>query len=80
MFSRSNFGSSKNSIEGDGETSFHHSTVSHFGMLVIQCVFDDKSRDQNLAKTRAHELAPRNIHVNVVSPGSSATPMFSKLG
>ena len=39
-----------------------------------------KAAVRSLARTFAAELAPRNIRVNVISPGPIETPIFGKVG
>jgi NAD(P)-dependent dehydrogenase (short-subunit alcohol dehydrogenase family) len=39
-----------------------------------------KAAVRSFARTLAAELAPRNIRVNVISPGLIATPIFGKVG
>jgi len=56
------------------------STVAHFGMPGSSVYSMTKAALNNLVKTLALELAPRQIRVNVVSPGPIATPIFDKMG
>lgn len=59
---------------------FTSSTLVHFGMPGASIYAASKAALNSLAKTLAIELAAKKIRVNVISPGPTSTPMFSKLG
>jgi NAD(P)-dependent dehydrogenase (short-subunit alcohol dehydrogenase family) len=56
------------------------STVASQGMVSASVYAASKAAIRSLGRTFAAELAPRNIRVNTVSPGSIRTPMYNKNG
>lgn len=53
---------------------------AHLGMPNSSVYAASKAALISLAKTLSAELLPRNIRVNVVSPGPVTTPIYGKLG
>lgn len=56
------------------------SIAAHTGTPNIAAYSASKAAINAYARTAAIELAPRNIRVNVVSPGPTETSIFGKLG
>ncbi len=56
------------------------SIVNQTGLPGTSVYAATKAAVRSLARTFAAELAPRNIRVNVVSPGPVETPIFEKTG
>jgi NAD(P)-dependent dehydrogenase (short-subunit alcohol dehydrogenase family) len=53
---------------------------AHIGMPNSSVYAASKAALISLAKTLSAELLPRNVRVNVVSPGPVETPLYGKLG
>ncbi len=56
------------------------SAVAHSGISGAGLYSATKAAVRQLARNLANELAPRNIRVNVVSPGYTRTPIVARLG
>lgn len=56
------------------------SVVGQSGIANATAYSASKAAVRSFARTLTTELAPRNIRVNVISPGPIATPIFDKLG
>ena len=56
------------------------SAVVHKGFENGSVYSATKGAVRNFARTLSNELAPRNIRVNVVSPGPIETPIYGKMG
>ncbi len=56
------------------------SIVYHKGFAGSSVYTATKAAVRSFAKTLAAELAPRQIRVNVVSPGPIATPIYGRMG
>ncbi len=56
------------------------STVIHAGMPGASLYGASKAAVRQLARHLSNELAPRNIRVNVVSPGYTRTPIVGRAG
>lgn len=56
------------------------STVIHAGMPGASLYAASKAAVRQLARNLSNELAPRNIRVNVVSPGYTRTPIIGRAG
>jgi NAD(P)-dependent dehydrogenase (short-subunit alcohol dehydrogenase family) len=56
------------------------STVIHAGMPNASLYAASKAAVRQLARNLSNELAPRNIRVNVVSPGYTRTPIIGRAG
>ncbi len=56
------------------------SAVIHKGFENSSVYSATKGAVRSFARTLSAELAPRNIRVNVVSPGPIETPLYSKMG
>jgi len=63
-----------------GAILFTGSTAGSRGSASMSVYSATKAAVRSLARTLAAELAPRNIRVNVVSPGPIDTPIFGKAG
>ena len=63
-----------------GAILFTGSTAASRGGAGMSVYSASKAAVRSLARTLAAELAPRNIRVNVVSPGPIETPIFGKVG
>lgn len=63
-----------------GAILFTGSTAGSRGSPTMSVYSATKAAVRSLARTLGAELAPRNIRVNVVSPGSIDTPIFGKAG
>ena len=56
------------------------SAVNEKGFPGIATYAATKAAVRSLARTLSQELIPRNIRVNVLSPGAIDTPFFSRAG
>lgn len=56
------------------------SVASQSGLANASAYAASKAAVRSFARTLTTELAPRNIRVNVISPGPITTPIFDKLG
>lgn len=56
------------------------SVVGQSGIANATAYSASKAAVRSFARTLTTELAPRNIRVNVISPGPITTPIFDKLG
>lgn len=56
------------------------STLSHKGVPMMSIYSASKAAQRSLARSLASELAPRQIRVNVISPGTIDTPLYDKFG
>jgi NAD(P)-dependent dehydrogenase (short-subunit alcohol dehydrogenase family) len=59
---------------------FLSSVNAHTGMPNTAIYAASKAALNSIARTAASELAPKNIRVNIVSPGPVETPIFGKTG
>jgi NAD(P)-dependent dehydrogenase (short-subunit alcohol dehydrogenase family) len=59
---------------------FLSTTMTQLAMENSSVYTASKAAMNALARVSAIELAPRGIRVNIVSPGTVSTPIFSKLG
>jgi NAD(P)-dependent dehydrogenase (short-subunit alcohol dehydrogenase family) len=67
-------------IPDGGAMLFTGSTAGSKGGPGMSVYSASKAAVRSLARTFAAELAPRNIRVNVISPGPIETPIFGKVG
>jgi NAD(P)-dependent dehydrogenase (short-subunit alcohol dehydrogenase family) len=68
-------------IMPDGGSIILTSSIAHFKGMAGQSVYSgSKAALRSFARTFAAELAPRNIRVNVISPGPIDTPILEKMG
>lgn len=67
-------------IPDGGAILFTGSTAGSKGGPGMSVYSASKAAVRSLARTFAAELAPRNIRVNVISPGPIETPIFGKVG
>lgn len=63
-----------------GRIVLNASAVIHKGFENSSVYAATKGAVRNFARTLSSELAPRNIRVNVVSPGPIETPIYGKMG
>ena len=56
------------------------STLTEMGMSTTAAYSASKAAVSSLAKTFSNELAPRNIRVNILSPGPIDTPIIGREG
>ncbi|MBO3699251.1 glucose 1-dehydrogenase [Roseivirga sp. E12] len=63
-----------------GSIVLNASAVVHKGFENGSVYSATKGAVRNFARTISADLAPRNIRVNVVSPGPIETPIYSKMG
>ncbi|MDN5284878.1 MAG: family oxidoreductase [Mucilaginibacter sp.] len=56
------------------------STVANKGMAGMAAYISSKAAERALVRAFAAELVGRNIRVNTLSPGSTATPVLAKAG
>lgn len=66
-------------ISGEGKIILNSSSAATKGFPGSSVYSATKAAIRSFARTWAAELAPRDIRVNVVSPGPTETPIFSKL-
>jgi NAD(P)-dependent dehydrogenase (short-subunit alcohol dehydrogenase family) len=65
----------------DGGSIVLTSSIAHAkGMAGLSVYSGSKAALRSFARTFAAELAPRNIRVNVISPGPIDTPIMGKMG
>ena len=63
----------------EGASVIFNTSVSNVkGMPGVSVYGSSKAALRSVVRTLAHELAPRNIRVNAVSPGPIETPIWSK--
>ena len=67
-------------IANGGSILFTGSTAGSKGGPGMSVYSATKAAVRSLARTFAAELAPRNIRVNVISPGPIETPILGKVG
>jgi len=67
-------------IARGGSVLLNSSISSRKGFTASTVYSATKAAVRSLGRTLATELAPRGIRVNTISPGSIATPLYSKLG
>ena len=67
-------------IPNGGSIIFTGSTAGSKGGAGMSVYSATKAAVRSLARTLAAELAPRNIRVNVISPGVIETPILGKVG
>ena len=67
-------------IPNGGSIIFTGSTAGSKGGAGMSVYSATKAAVRSLARTLAAELAPRNIRVNVISPGAIETPILGKVG
>ncbi|MGC2787881.1 MAG: SDR family oxidoreductase [Roseiarcus sp.] len=67
-------------IPNGGSIIFTGSTAGSKGGAGMSVYSATKAAVRSLARTLAAELAPRNVRVNVISPGVIETPILSKIG
>ena len=68
-------------IMPDGSSIILTSSIAHAkGMAGLSIYSASKAAVRSFARTFAAELAPRNIRVNVISPGVIDTPILRKMG
>lgn len=67
-------------LNDGGAIVLNASAVASKGFLNGSVYSATKAAVRNLARTLSVELAPRNIRVNVVSPGPIETPIYGKMG
>jgi NAD(P)-dependent dehydrogenase (short-subunit alcohol dehydrogenase family) len=67
-------------IPDGGAIIFTGSTAGSSGGPAMSVYSATKAAIRSLGRTLAAELAPRNIRVNIVSPGPISTPIFGKTG
>ena len=67
-------------VPDGGSILFTASTAAHSGLANASVYAATKAAVRSFARTLGAELAPRNVRVNVVSPGPIETPIFGKTG
>ena len=67
-------------ISDGGSIIINASTVIHSGMSGGSLYSASKAAVRQLARNLSNELAPRNVRVNVVSPGYTRTPIVGRAG
>ncbi len=67
-------------LRDGGSVVINASTVIHAGMPGASLYAASKAAVRQLARNLSNELAPRNIRVNVVSPGYTRTPIIGRTG
>jgi NAD(P)-dependent dehydrogenase (short-subunit alcohol dehydrogenase family) len=67
-------------IPNGGSIIFTGSTAGSKGGPGMSVYSATKAAVRSLARTLAAELAPRNVRVNVISPGVIETPILAKVG
>ena len=67
-------------IPDGGAIIFTASTVASSGGQALSVYAATKAAVRSFARTLGAELAPRNVRVNVISPGPIETPIFGKTG
>jgi NAD(P)-dependent dehydrogenase (short-subunit alcohol dehydrogenase family) len=67
-------------LNGGASIILNSSVVGQSGIANATAYSASKAAVRSFARTLTTELAPRNIRVNVISPGPITTPIFDKLG
>lgn len=67
-------------LRDGGSVIINASTVIHAGMPGASLYAASKAAVRQLARNLSNELAPRNIRINVVSPGYTRTPIIGRAG
>jgi NAD(P)-dependent dehydrogenase (short-subunit alcohol dehydrogenase family) len=67
-------------LRDGGAVVINASTVIHAGMMGASLYSASKAAVRQLARNLSNELAPRNIRINVVSPGYTRTPIIGRAG